>query len=362
MLSCFEGEGRPRHFLLVTRGVVSRFERKPDGSKVYYDVSVLIDAAANDLAWFAELRREQSSFSFGLNRIRNPETIVALEQFATDRGLHKKGFTKLCASTLRHSSKLATYADGEPHTIGTGGTSWARFAEMLSSTRPGQTVPVLFAPAEDFAEITGCADLIDVKTAKKDTVNEITFAKFRFLTPPLAKAAVKRENGKSLATEQYAYAICRTPTDLAKRLIPASSSEMEDLAKIEVDPTIKETERLELIQARRGQGKFRDDLDRRWSGACAVTGCSIRELLRASHIKRWSKSDNAERLNPANGLLLSANIDILFEEGYISFDDDGRMLVSSRLSYSLPGNLKKKLKPEEAHFLAYHRATFGFSV
>jgi hypothetical protein len=58
----------------------------------------------------------------------------------------------------------------------------------------------------------------------------------------------------------------------------------------------------------------------------------MRDVLRASHIKPWKKSSNDERLDPENGLLLLANIDILFEKGFVSFDDDGCMLVSKDLS------------------------------
>ncbi|MBV7433886.1 HNH endonuclease [Cardiobacteriaceae bacterium TAE3-ERU3] len=55
-----------------------------------------------------------------------------------------------------------------------------------------------------------------------------------------------------------------------------------------------ETERESLIKARKGQGKFRDELKKYWSNACAVTGCQAVDLLRASHIKPWCASDNTE--------------------------------------------------------------------
>jgi hypothetical protein len=45
------------------------------------------------------------------------------------------------------------------HIIDTRGTSWARIADILSAKNPGQTLPLLFAPAEAFAEITACAEL-----------------------------------------------------------------------------------------------------------------------------------------------------------------------------------------------------------
>ncbi|EHR03021.1 putative restriction endonuclease [Bradyrhizobium sp. WSM471] len=152
--------------------------------------------------------------------------------------------------------------------------------------------------------------------------------------------------------------------DLAGRL--AARSQADDLAEIENDATISETERAALTLARLGQGAFREKLDELWGHACAVTGCSIRELLRASHIKPWCKSDHGERRDPDNGLLLVANIDILFDKGFISFDDNGRMLISSKLTAAqrrmlgLPGPLKRRPTLSQRRYLAYHREVFGF--
>jgi hypothetical protein len=147
----------------------------------------------------------------------------------------------------------------------------------------------------------------------------------------------------------------------------SDNSEAEDIDAIEKDLTIRdETTRKALIDARKGQGKFRKNLDMRWNDACAVTDCSIRPVLRASHIKPWKSSSNEERLDPHNGLLLLANIDILFENGFVSFDDDGRMLVSKTLSaedrrlFGLPKNLKRKPDAGERRYLAQHRHTFKF--
>jgi predicted restriction endonuclease len=68
-------------------------------------------------------------------------------------------------------------------------------------------------------------------------------------------------------------------------------------------------------------------------GGCAVVGCTASSVLRASHIKPWSKSSDQERLDAANGLLLTANLDALFNDGLITFEADGNMLVSDRLSH-----------------------------
>lgn len=65
---------------------------------------------------------------------------------------------------------------------------------------------------------------------------------------------------------------------------------------------------------------------------CRICGLYNQQLLVASHIQPWSKSTNDERLDSENGLLLCALHDALFDKGLISFDDDGKMLVSYRLS------------------------------
>ena len=62
--------------------------------------------------------------------------------------------------------------------------------------------------------------------------------------------------------------------------------------------------------------------------------------LEASHIKPWADSNDSERLDPNNGLLLTASLHKLFDAGLISFEDSGKMLVSSKLSQS-----EREIKP-----------------
>lgn len=92
-----------------------------------------------------------------------------------------------------------------------------------------------------------------------------------------------------------------------------------------------------------------------------MTGCTTLELLRASHIKPWSKSDNRERLDRFNGLLLTPNADALFDQGYITFSAEGEMMVSKGLSRDaarvLLGGCEKLIKLHKANqtYLEYHR-------
>lgn len=122
----------------------------------------------------------------------------------------------------------------------------------------------------------------------------------------------------------------------------------------------KETTKRALIEARLGQGQFRSNVAKRWNNQCALTGCAIVEMLRASHIKPWAKCSNSDRLDPANGLLLTAHLDALFDCGLISFADDGAMLVSAEIAvdlkpFRLPDRLRREPTKKERQFLAYHR-------
>lgn len=125
------------------------------------------------------------------------------------------------------------------------------------------------------------------------------------------------------------------------------------------------TERERLCAARIGQGEFRDALLIYWSGTCPVARVDHGAILRASHIKAWSKSSNVERLDPFNGILLCAHIDALFDRHLITFEDDGRLRVSAAVSAEnrsrlglLDDVMIDGLDRRHAPFLAHHRAQF----
>jgi len=122
-----------------------------------------------------------------------------------------------------------------------------------------------------------------------------------------------------------------------------------------------ETEKRALVQSRVGQGRFRESVIRLW-GRCAVTGVKTLEILRASHIKPWCDITNEERLDPFNGLLLVPNLDVIFDFGFITFDDEGNMIISGALpreDRSLlglnPGMRLFKLPWRSKEYLGYHR-------
>lgn len=130
------------------------------------------------------------------------------------------------------------------------------------------------------------------------------------------------------------------------------------------DTTIDTTTREALIQARRGQGRFRRNLEGIERG-CRITGVTDRRLLRASHIKPWRVCEtNHERLDGNNGLLLTPTFDALFDGGYISFAEDGRVLIGDAIApdqlaalglgnpaHTAPAAFSK----QQATYLEYHR-------
>lgn len=104
-----------------------------------------------------------------------------------------------------------------------------------------------------------------------------------------------------------------------------------DAAKKMIGNVPSKTERTQLLAARLGQGRFRRNLIILWK-TCSVTGCEDHAILVASHIVPWAQSSNADRLNPFNGLLLTASLDKLFDQHFVTFDEHGQMLVNPRFT------------------------------
>lgn len=153
------------------------------------------------------------------------------------------------------------------------------------------------------------------------------------------------------------------------RMIPQIEVRLDDtsldLVAIDHDPSLEATTRKQLIDARIGQGAYRQGLEERWGGKCAVLGVTNKRVLRASHVKPWRLSNNQERLDPNNGLLLSAHLDALFDAGLITFSSSGDMIVASDLlgSYrellQLGARLRHKPSPELQRYLQYHHGIFN---
>lgn len=133
--------------------------------------------------------------------------------------------------------------------------------------------------------------------------------------------------------------------------------------KIEAVSEIPETQRKALVYARRGQGLFKENVSR-FEHACRITHVDNPTHLIASHIKPWRESSNEERLHGGNGFLLTPSVDHLFDRGFITFADDGELVISpiaDELSLSrmgVPVNEPTgvgRFNSDQKHFLEYHR-------
>lgn len=125
----------------------------------------------------------------------------------------------------------------------------------------------------------------------------------------------------------------------------------------------KSTEAERWVVQRVGQNLFRSALLDYWQGRCCVTGLAVPELLRASHIQPWALCHTDEqRLDVFNGLLLSPNLDALFDSGWVTFMPDGVIAIAASMPQAAMGLLGvgsdsriQGLKPEHSLYMEFHR-------
>ena len=120
-------------------------------------------------------------------------------------------------------------------------------------------------------------------------------------------------------------------------------------------------EKIQLVKSRRGQGVFRDNVESR-EPKCRVTGVTNPRYLMASHIKPWRKSTDQEKIDGNNGLMLAPHVDFLFDRGFISFEDDGTLIVSNQIedgvldAWGIPNEMNVgAFSPKQSAYLKFHR-------
>jgi 5-methylcytosine-specific restriction protein A len=93
------------------------------------------------------------------------------------------------------------------------------------------------------------------------------------------------------------------------------------------------TERISQIKTRVGQGAYRKSIMHRWHYQCGVTGFDDPRILIASHIVAWKDASPDERLDVDNGILLSPTYDALFDKHFISFEENGKIILSEEIDF-----------------------------
>lgn len=114
----------------------------------------------------------------------------------------------------------------------------------------------------------------------------------------------------------------------SERLLSERTIIKESIVKI--DETKKGEYKIRETKVRVNQDYFRTLVLSNYSNICTITGIKIPELLIASHIKPWS-NDEQNRLNPSNGICLSATFDKAFDRGLITIDKKYKVIFSTKL-------------------------------
>lgn len=135
-----------------------------------------------------------------------------------------------------------------------------------------------------------------------------------------------------------------------ERLAAESEDAMERLG---VRPTTAEPESVEellarggptevtrTVKARRVQGLFRATVLASYDFTCAISGINVPELVTASHIVPWAREEQ-RRLDPRNGIALSALHDRAFDRGFITLDEGLNVVISGRLRVGKPCDLHR---------------------
>lgn len=231
--------------------------------------------------------------------------------------------------------------------FGTSGANWSKegwlvsvaFLELANQIRPKDNIDVLRPHLpEKYSPLQRTGDgLQSVYLAE--------------VPEGLAKALV------TLIGSQYQDVISKL--SLASEVSEASDDTEESAIRGRTD--IGPTTKAQLVNSRRGQGIFKANVRLNEKG-CRVTGITDLNHLRASHIKPWRVCNDQEKLNGCNGLLLSPHLDHLFDKGFISFSDDGDLLISPQLDVGVLNRWGigqainvTGFNDDQATFLAYHR-------
>jgi hypothetical protein len=104
------------------------------------------------------------------------------------------------------------------------------------------------------------------------------------------------------------------------------------------------SERMRMSKQRIHQAFFRDTVLSNYEGRCCITGLNVTQCLIASHIVPWSQAEQY-RVDPTNGLCLSATFDRLFDAGLVGIDSDLKVCLSSKLQSSQEKTIIQMIQP-----------------
>jgi hypothetical protein len=241
-----------------------------------------------------------------------------------------------------------SYVGAQPNFEGTGGSNW-------SDT--GWHCEVAFNELEnpiDYKQyLPDIRTMLPEKHSPLDKNDNAVLAYLFEISSQLANYFLKLTD---INEKQMEILVAQATSDVSIQL---DELEEEIIQKKNIGPLEKEN----LVKARRGQGTYKTNV-KMFEKKCRVTGLQDKTHLTASHIKPWRNSNDEEKVDGNNGLLLSPHIDRLFNYGFISFSDQGDLLVSSKLNLevlkfwniSVPMNVGP-FRLEQFGYLDFHRNT-----
>lgn len=295
----------------------------------------------------ADIERIRQQVEEAIARDQSPINIYRLQRALIPGLNHYAEFARQSLTSIRATSKPAKITAGAGFTMAD--------IKAFAARYPGRPIKTIGEETEFTLRVTPGGVAVEPTKARNPIYvpeSREFFARFNAL--------------QSFTTTRYldvsfhvSYLLATIREILAERMRPPAVADIPvDELEVMAAP---ETEREALRKSRVGQGKYRDDL-LNLRGTCYVTGLNDARFLRASHILPWKDSDNAQRLDAHNGLLLSPHYDALFNDGFISFQDDGHIMVSRRLplavieAFRLPLDfVGADLGQRTKEYLAIHR-------
>lgn len=130
----------------------------------------------------------------------------------------------------------------------------------------------------------------------------------------------------------------------------------EEISSLNVDGASQKA----IVNVRVNQDIFRNYLLKRYK-RCRLCGVENPTLLIASHIKPWAESEAKEKLDVDNGFLMCPNHDKIFDKGYITFDDDGKIIIFDKLTetdkelLNVDSTKHIELTEDNKKYLKFHR-------
>ncbi len=250
--------------------------------------------------------------------------------------------------------------------------SYARAIKIVEDVLPYQSVIKLNSKSlydiSDIAIINEIIQLVKEEVVKMKNQQESIFdygnpSQRSYPLKSFCSAALKSlkqyaQYEQDVASADHIVAEENNPKEISTKLIT------------HFDLTKEGEDRISLTKQRKGQDYFRRMILANYGGRCALTGIDIPQLLLASHIIPWADSTSKQKLNPENGICLSALYDKAFDKGLISISpDDYTVCISSALReyeseeyfdkhfgaiYGQKIMMPKEYKPNR-DFLMYHR-------